>query len=312
MRRMSAKTRLPAAQPRPVQSRPVQSGLENADMRAQRRVVPRRRPAPPRWRQQVWRVGGLASLLLVIGGAGFWTWHAKLPSLAWSRLHDGFVADSADLGLRLREIDLDGRRQTPKGELLASLGVHLDQPMMSIDPQALKARLESLGWVRSALVERRLPDRLYIRLTEAEPVALWQHDGAFHLIDRSGQTIDKADAAAFSQLPVLVGDGAPAHCADLLAMLAREPDLAARVRGAVWVGERRWNLRFDNGVDAKLPADSPEVAWSQLAKLEREQHLLAKDITVIDLRMPDRLVVRLGPAVELQHNDQAHQPGSNT
>ena len=104
----------------------------------------------------------------------------------------------------------------------------------------------------------------------------------------------------------------PAHCADLLAMLAREPDLAARVRGAVWVGERRWNLRFDNGVDAKLPADSPEVAWSQLAKLEREQHLLAKDITVIDLRMPDRLVVRLGPAVELQHNDQAHQPGSNT
>jgi len=302
MRRLSSKTRLPAAQPRP-----------EAAERAVRKAVPRRRPAPPRWRQQVWRIGGFASVLLIVGGAGFWTWHAGLPSLVWNRLHAGFVGQTADLGLRLQEIKVDGRHFTPKDELLASLGVHLDQPMMSIDPRALKARLETLGWVRSALVERRLPGTLYVRLDEAEPVALWQHDGAFHLIDRSGQTIDKADAAAFAQLPVLVGDGAPAHCADLLAMLAREPDLAARVRGAVWVSERRWNLRFDNGVDAKLPADSPETAWSLLAKLEREQHLLGKNVTVIDLRMPDRLLVRLGPAVDLQHNDQAHQqPGSNT
>ena len=296
MRRLSSKTRLPAAQPRP-----------EAAERAVRKAVPRRRPAPPRWRQQVWRIGGFASVLLIVGGAGFWTWHAGLPSLVWNRLHAGFVGQTADLGLRLQEIKVDGRHFTPKDELLASLGVHLDQPMMSIDPRALKARLETLGWVRSALVERRLPGTLYVRLDEAEPVALWQHDGAFHLIDRSGQTIDKADAAAFAQLPVLVGDGAPAHCGDLLAMLAREPDLAGRVRGAAWVGERRWNLHFDNGVDVKLPADSPQAAWSLLARLEREQSLLARDVSVIDMRLPDRLVVRLGPAAELRR-----QPGNDT
>src|SRR5262249_43803389 len=67
-----------------------------------------------------------------------------------------------------------------------------------------------------------------------------------------------------------------------------------------------------NGVDAKLPADSPDAAWSLLAKLEREQHLLARDITVIDLRLPDRLVVKVGPAVDVLHPDQAKQPGSST
>ena len=302
MRRIGSKTRLPAAQPRPAE----------AEMRAPRKPALRRRPAPPRWRRQVWRTAGFACLLLVVGGSGFYTWHARLPTMAWGHVRDGFVAGTADLGMTLREIKVDGREHTPKDELLASLGVHLDQPMMTIDPQALKAQLESLGWVRSATVERRLPGTLYVRLVEAEPVALWQHDGAFRLIDRSGQTIDKADAAMFANLPVLVGDGAPAHCADLLAMLAREPDLAARVRGAVWVSERRWNLRFDNGVDAKLPADSPEAAWSLLAKLEREQHLLARDITVIDLRLPDRLVVKVGPAVDVLHPDQAKQPGSST
>ena len=142
--------------------------------------------------------------------------------------------------------------------------------------------------------------------------ALWQRDSGFRLIDRAGQVIDQADAAAFRQLLVLVGDHAPAHVGELLAMLAREPDLAARVRGAVWVGDRRWNLRFDNGVDVKLPADSPQTAWSQLAKLEREQHLLARDVTVIDMRLPDRLTVRLGSGAEVQQGDQTHQPGSNT
>ncbi len=302
MRRLGSKTRLPAAQPRPPEG----------DMRSVRRPAPRRRPAPPRWRRQFWRAAGLACLLLAAGGGGYFSWHARLPDVAWAHLRDGFVAGTADLGLTLREIKVDGRQHTPRDELLASLGVHLDQPMMSIDPQALKARLETLGWVRSAAVERRLPGTLYIRLVEASPVALWQHDGAFRLIDRSGQIIDKADAAMFANLPVLVGDGAPAHCADLLAMLSREPDLAQRVRGAVWVSERRWNLRFDNGVDAKLPADSPEAAWSLLARLEREQHLLARDITVIDLRLPDRLVVKLGPTVDILHPDPAKQPGSST
>ena len=302
MRRLNAKPRLPAAQPRLAEARP----------RAARKAVARRRPAPPRWRARAWRIGGLASLLLAIAVGGGWVWHARLPALAWNGLHDRVVSGSANAGLRLRQVVVEGRRNTPRDMLLASLGVEIGQPMLAIDPQALKAKLETLGWVRSAAVERRLPDQLYIRLGEAEPIALWQRDGGFRLIDRSGQVIDRADAPAFSQLPVLVGDGAPAHAAELLAMLAREPDLAARVRGAVWVGERRWNLRFDNGVDVKLPAESPQLAWSLLARLEREQRLLARDLAVIDMRLPDRLVVRLGSGVELQHGDQAHQPGSNT
>jgi cell division protein FtsQ len=302
MRRLNMKTRLPAAQPR----------LPEANPRGGRKPAPRRRPASPRWRAQAWRIGGLAALVttLVIGGG--WVWHARLPLLAWNGVHDVLVSGSANAGLRLRVVVVEGRQKTPRDKLLASLGVQIGEPMLAIDPQILKAKLEALGWVRSAAVERRLPDQLYIRISEAEPIALWQRDGGFRLIDRAGQVIDQADAAEFRGLPVLVGDNAPAHASELLAMLAREPELASRVRGAVWVGERRWNLRFDNGVDVKLPADSPQIAWSLLARLEREQRLLARDLTVIDMRLPDRLVVRLGTGVELQHGDQAHQPGSNT
>ena len=152
-----------------------------------------------------------------------------------------------------------------------------------------------------------MPDQLFVRLTEAVPAAIWQQNGVFRMIDRDGRVISVGDVARFARLIVVVGISAPHHTAELLDILAREPPLAARVRAAVWVGERRWNLRFDNGVDVKLPADSPQAAWTLLARLEREQSLLARDIGVIDMRLPDRLVVRLGPAAQLQR-----QPGNDT
>ena len=91
-------------------------------------------------------------------------------------------------------------------------------------------------------------------------------------------------------------------------MLAREPDLAARVRAAVWVGERRWNLRFDNGVDVKLPADSPKRPGRSSPGSSASSAAGQRDITVIDLRLPDRLVVRLAPAAK-RSADQAAPAG---
>jgi cell division protein FtsQ len=289
MRRLSATSRNPEAQPR--------SG---------RKAVARRRPAPPRWRRGAWRLGLAVMLLLALSGGGFWLRHSAVPAVAEQRL-GRIVADlGTQAGFRLQRITVDGRVFTPREDLLAALDLRLGEPMLEIDPAALKLRIEKLGWVRSAAVDRRLPGEIHVQLTEAVPAALWQSSGHFQVIDRAGHLIGEAAPQNFVKLPVLAGDRAPQHADALFTMLAVEPDLAPRVRAAVWVGDRRWNLRFDNGVDVKLPADSPQAAWSLLAKLEREQRLLARDITVIDMRLPDRLVVRLGPAAALR------QPGNET
>ena len=142
--------------------------------------------------------------------------------------------------------------------LLGSLGVHMGQPLLAIDPVDMKKRLQSLGWIRSVTVERRLPDALYVRITEDYPAAIWQQSGTFRLIDRDGHLISDVDIARFARLPVVVGAEAPQHTADLLDM-----PRASRPRarpGCRLGGERRWNMHFDNGVDVKLPADSPQAA----------------------------------------------------
>ncbi len=270
------------------------------------RQVARRRPTP-RWRRIAWRAGAATAIALLLAGGAGWLWRAGIPASIYGQVTGRLLTASADAGYRLRQVIVEGRKNTPREVLLGSLGVHMGQPLLAIDPVDMKKRLQSLGWIRSVTVERRLPDALYVRITEDYPAAIWQQSGSFRLIDRDGHLISDVDIARFARLPVVVGAEAPQHTADLLDMLAREPDLAGRVRGAAWVGERRWNLHFDNGVDVKLPADSPQAAWSLLARLEREQSLLARDVSVIDMRLPDRLVVRLGPAAELRR-----QPGNDT
>ncbi|MBO0737503.1 MAG: FtsQ-type POTRA domain-containing protein [Alphaproteobacteria bacterium] len=209
------------------------------------------------------------------------------------RLLDG----TARLGLVVRDIEVEGRETTDRNTILNALGAHPGTPILAMSPKRAKERLEALPWVRSAVVERRLPDRLYIRLVERKPLALWQHDGRLELIDREGAVIPVAHLDRFAKLPVVVGETAASHAAELMDMLATEPDLAARVNAAVRVGDRRWNLRIDNAIDVYLPADSPERAWAYLARLERSSAILKRNVQIVDVRLPDRLVLRVNPEV---------------
>ena len=216
--------------------------------------------------------------------------HSALNS-ASHRLLDATAA----LGLRVADIRVEGRATTDRETILDALGARPGTPILAVDPVRAKQQLERLPWVRSALIERRLPDTLYVRLVEREPLALWQHDGKIELIDRTGAVIPVTRLDRFAKLPLVVGDDAASHAAELLAMLASEPDLAARVTAAVRVGGRRWNLRIDNAIDVLLPADEPAAAWADLARLQRSSAILKRDVQAIDMRLPDRLVVRVAP-----------------
>src|SRR5262249_10251565 len=98
----------------------------------------------------------------------------------------------------------------------------------------------------------------------------------------------------FGRLPMVVGDDAPAHAESLLLLLATEPELMARVAAAVRIGQRRWTLHLDNGVDVALPEEDAASAWARLAALERSDRVLERDVAALDLRQPDRLIARLG------------------
>ncbi|MBV8936710.1 MAG: FtsQ-type POTRA domain-containing protein [Alphaproteobacteria bacterium] len=262
-------------------------------------------PPPRRLRRGlpalVRRMGLWAVLPVLLVGVLYAAYQLSRSALGESALQyaaDRMLDGSARLGLVVTDIKVEGRETTDRETILAALGARPGTPILATNPSQAKGQLETLPWVRSAMVERRLPDTLYVRLVERKPLALWQHGGKLELIDQEGTVIPVTRLERFAKLPLVVGEGAASHAAELLDMLAKEPDLASRVSAAIRVGDRRWNLRIDNAIDVLLPADTPASAWTQLARLERSSSILKRDVQTVDVRLPDRLVLRVNPEAQ--------------
>jgi len=262
-----------------------------------------RAPLRPRWYWPVLYLSGIAGGLAFGLGAGAWLGWSGTVYAVTTDVTDRMLGLTGKAGLEVRAVYADGREQTDKNALKEQLGISVGQPILSFDTAGAQARLEELPWVREAVVGRYLPDTIKVRLVERKPLAIWQHDGRFSLIDREGGVIvNDVDAEKvrrhFDDLRVLAGEGAPEQAVALFKMLSVEPDLSARVRAASWVGDRRWTLRLDNKIDVLLPEKAPLEAWRFLAKVAKEQALLDRAIVTIDLRQsPDRMRLKLEPSI---------------
>ena len=205
------------------------------------------------------------------------------------------AALAEEMGFKVDEILVIGRNETKQKELLSAVRLARGAPILAFDLEAAQKRVEALPWVRKASVERMLPDTVLLNVEEREPLVLWQHKGAFALIDTDGEVILRKGLERFSDLLVVVGADAPKHAAKLLQALATEPELMDLVKAAVRVGGRRWNLRLKGDIDVRLPETDAAAAWTRLAEYEKTHQVLARDVRILDLRMPDRLIVRRPP-----------------
>jgi len=250
------------------------------------------------WRRQrrlLWPALGVLGILGLLL-AGFSTVRGFQPGGTVASLRERIGIGA---GLTVQDIRIEGREKTPENLLRAALGVSRGDKLLGFSLEAARARIERLTWVQHATVERRLPGTIVVTLEERTPFAVWQNGGKFQLIDRAGQVVVEQDpgkdAAAFATLPLVVGAGAPEAASALLDQLAALPALRARVVAAVRVGDRRWNLRLNTGADVLLPEGAEVAAMNKLMELQTTQALLDRPLQTLDMRLPDRLVVRPMP-----------------
>jgi len=201
------------------------------------------------------------------------------------------------MGMRIAAVSLSGQRQVSREEIFAAAGVTESSSLLFLDVADARARLEAIPWIAEATVRKLYPDRLQITVTEREPFALWQQQGKVKVIAADGTVLSEKVEPRLSSLSFVVGNGAAARARDFLAVLDKYPSIRDSVRASIYVAERRWNLKLKNGVDVRLPETNLEGALATLARLDREKNLLSRDITAVDLRLADRLTVRLSDAV---------------
>jgi cell division protein FtsQ len=223
---------------------------------------------------------------------GVITVRSSAPSSTLATLRERVGSVTAVAGLRVNDVVIQGRANTPEPLLRAALGVNKGDPILGFSVEQARERIESLSWVEQATIERQLPGTVVVYLKERRPFAIWQNQGKFVLIDRNGQVVANQNVAEFHTLPLVVGPGAPSGAATLVDALTDRPELQKRVVAAVRVGERRWNLQLSNGTSVMLPEGHEVAALDRLMQLQQQHELLDRPLAAIDMRLGDRLVLR--------------------
>ena len=241
--------------------------------------------------------GAVAGLVFLAGFATYGVVKGEHIPAILTAIKGTADAGANALGMRIATVSLSGQRQVSREEIFAAAGVTDHSSLLFLDVADARAKLEAIPWIAEATVRKLYPDRLQITVTEREPFALWQQQGKVKVIAADGTVLSDTVEPRLASLSFVVGNGAAARARDFLAVLDKYPAIRDSVRASIYVAERRWNLKLKNGIDVRLPEANIEGALATLVRLDREKSLLTRDITAVDLRLADRLTVRLSDAV---------------
>jgi cell division protein FtsQ len=250
-------------------------------------------------------VGIAASILMLAGTLGYGAVAGGHVADVVSWLKDARDGAANTIGFRIAAVSLTGSKEVSREEILTTAGVTGRASLLFLDADAARTRLLANPWIADAAVLKLYPDRLQITVTERLAFALWQKDGRVSVIAQDGTVLEPFVEDRYRSLPMVVGRGAAQQAKDFLAVIARHPDVQMQLRASIFVAERRWNLRLNNGIDVRLPEGDIEEALDRLVALDRDKKLLSRDIVAVDLRLPDRVSVRLSDAAAQAREDAA-------
>jgi len=212
--------------------------------------------------------------------------------------HGPAVAEalSSSAGFALEDVHISGNAETSDITVLEQIGLNGVTSVLSISVEEARKRLIELPWVVDAQVTKVYPRSLSVKLVERLPVAIWQHGDDLSLIDARGDIIAPFGGARHAELPLYVGLGADRHADELEARLIFHPELKSRVKAAIRVADRRWDLRLDNGVTIRLPEREIDAALARFDDFDAGRGILDRDIEAVDLRLDDRVTLKLTEA----------------
>ena len=216
-------------------------------------------------------------------------------SAQFDKMMKSFYHFSSKHGLYVEDVIVEGNYRTSYEDLIQALNLSENESILGVDIDLLQTKIEQLTWVRRCVVKRSFfPHNILVNIEERKVKAIWQHEGRYYPVDEEGNVIEVEDYEPDQKLLVLTGEGAPHNLAELLKVLDTDEELKSRVRAAVFVSNRRWDLIFDtlsNGVVVKLPEKDFLKAYQKIALLNKRQGIFKRKLTSFDVRFDNRIVV---------------------
>ena len=260
-------------------------------------LAPRGRGVSRLHRQPVWRSAGrLAELPRWTGSAaalGFLTLTISYGIVIGG--HGRVVSDAllSAAGFGIEAVKLSGQREINEFQILEALEIHEGTSLALFDAIGARERLNAMAWVKNASVMKLYPSTLQIKIEERVPYALWQRGDLVSIVNQAGDVITDDVDGRYANLLLVVNHGAQRRASEINSALEKVPELRPRVRAAFLVSDRRWDLQLENGISIRLPAQKYLADLADLVEMDEDSGLLSRDIVAIDMRLADRVTVRL-------------------
>ncbi len=284
---------------------PMTHGLRGAADRHLSGEVGERPVRPSAWRTVRVRIGqaivsarplsrGMGSVLAVL----FLLGGVLAGAVAGGQVPHLVAGMARGVGLTADRVVLAGLVETRESEIIAALQLHELNSLAGFNISEARDRVAQLPWVETVTLRKLYPGRLRVDISEKQAFAVVQTDGQKFVAERSGAIIkplgiEDLIAERFANLPHLVGKGAAVRANEILPLMANFDGLAGQVQAYVLVSERRWNIVMRNGVVVKLPEGDMTQALATLDEAQADHRLLERQIAIVDLRLPDRMTLRL-------------------
>lgn len=265
----------------------------------------RRDPAPSRlkyrlermWLRPVWRRVvrlGLPSFLLAMT-IGIWLSDEGRRASLTEGLTGMVEKVQNREAFQVKMMTIEGASPAVDKALRGMLPVDLPASSFDINLDALRLQVTGLDAVDSVELRIKPGGILSAVVTERVPAVLWRHAHGLDMLDESGHRVAGVTSRDVRpDLPLIAGLGADRVAEEALRLIDAAGPILPQLRGLVRKSERRWDVVLNDDQRIMLPAEGAVTALEAVIAMNQAQDILGRDISVIDLRIPSRPVLRLG------------------
>lgn len=183
---------------------------------------------------------------------------------------------------------LSDSKNTDLEQIRLAIGISHGTNIKSVDLHQINNRVSKVPGVKKSAV-RRLSNGDIIIKTEQHKVAAQLSDGVYYYpLSEDGTKIDTPSTERNENTIVFRGS-VPENFTEIVSVVS---GISGDIDYMYLVESRRWNIYTKNGTLIYLPEDEPSVAVNKIKRLNNTHKILSRDIEIIDMRDPARILVK--------------------
>lgn len=194
----------------------------------------------------------------------------------------------------LKDIEIIGNKHLSAEEIVSLSHVQKGAGILSFASRSLAANLRKSPWIKDVAIRKELPDRIIIRISEAVPVALFERNDGYYLIDSEGAFLEKQTSEE-KFLPIVRGDAenrkALREAVRLAEVLREHKDFSTENPEIVFGNADDMTVRYGKSV-IRMGYGGYREKLNRYLELQDEIVRRGIPVESVDLRYEKRVVVR--------------------